>query len=63
MRYIAGVVKSVSIWLTSNPPTIAMPNGCLNSDPNPTPNTNGNAPNNAAMVVIIIGLKRNTAAS
>ncbi|MNH33090.1 hypothetical protein D3C79_935800 [compost metagenome] len=53
-----GVVNSVSAWLTSNPPTTAMPSGWRSSAPAPMPNINGTAPSKAARVVIMIGRKR-----
>ncbi|CNU45384.1 Uncharacterised protein [Salmonella enterica subsp. enterica serovar Bovismorbificans] len=52
------MVNRVNTWLTSKPPTIAIPNGRRNSAPTPVLNINGNAPSNAASVVIRIGRKR-----
>ena len=34
---MTGVVKSVSIWLNTRPPTIAIPSGRRSSDPVPVP--------------------------
>ena len=58
-RKITGVVYSVSSWLTSRPPTMVIPRGCRNSEPSPVPKASGSAPNRAAIVVIMIGRKRN----
>ena len=55
---MTGVVKSVSIWLNTRPPTIAIPSGRRSSEPVPVPSASGNPPNNAAIVVIVIGRKR-----
>ena len=42
----------------SQAPTIVIPSGCRSSLPTPMPMASGNAPNNAAMVVIMIGRNR-----
>ncbi len=42
---------------------MVMPSGVRSSDPAPRSTTSGTAPNSAAIVVIMIGRKRSTAAS
>src|SRR5690606_28876814 len=61
-RYTTGVVKRVSTWLTSKPPTITRPSGWRSSAPEPEANISGSAPKSAASVVIRIGRKRSIAA-
>lgn len=56
---MTGVVNKVKAWLNSKPPTIATPKGLRNSAPLPALSINGKALNNAAKVVIKIGLNRN----
>ena len=57
------MVYSVSNWLTSRPPTIAIPSGRRSSEPVPVPSASGNPPSSAAIVVIMIGRKRSRQAS
>ena len=59
---MTGVVKTVSNWLTSRPPKMAMPSGRRSSAPSPMPSIRGTADSRAAMVVIRIGRNRSTAA-
>ena len=56
---MTGVVNSVSIWLTTRPPIMAMPSGWRSSEPVQVPSISGMAPRIAAIVVIMIGRKRN----
>ena len=44
-KYTTGVVYNVSIWLNSNPPTMAIPSGRRNSAPFPAPTAMGMPPN------------------
>ena len=55
---MTGVVNSVSTWLTSKPPTTAMPSGWRSSAPVPKPSISGIAPSSAARVVMMIGRNR-----
>ena len=50
--------KASASGLPVSPPTMAMPSGRRSSEPTPLPNASGKPPNNAAIVVIMIGRKR-----
>ena len=52
-RDTAGVVQSVSIWLNSSPPTMAMPSGRRSRDPAPWPPASGRDPKRTSKVVIL----------
>ena len=56
---MTGVVNKVNSWLKISPPTIVTPSGWRSSEPVPVPSINGSAANSAAIVVIMIGRKRN----
>ena len=60
---MTGVVYRVSTWLSSSPPTMAMPSGRRSSEPMPMPKASGMPPSSAAMVVIMMGRKRSRQAS
>jgi hypothetical protein len=59
---MTGVVNKVRSWLRIRPPTIVTPKGWRSSEPVPVPSISGKAPKIAAIVVIMIGRKRNSEA-